>query len=100
MQGAAAGLASLHYTRASKLAFGAGPGVFVTSLAKIHDSFDDWRDDAALTGKDFIVEASDKAMAGAADLFSSIEKLAVLQSRGILSEQEYTSKKAELLSRL
>ena len=34
------------------------------------------------------------------DIFSSIEKLAALQSRGILSEQEYASKKAELLSRL
>ena len=37
---------------------------------------------------------------GEADIFASIEKLALLQSRGILSEQEYVSKKAELLSRL
>jgi hypothetical protein len=34
------------------------------------------------------------------DIFTSIEKLATLQSRGILSEQEFVSKKAELLSRL
>lgn len=34
------------------------------------------------------------------DIFASIEKLAALQSRGILSEHEYASKKAELLSRL
>lgn len=34
------------------------------------------------------------------DIFASIEMLAALQSRGILSEQEYASKKAELLSRL
>ncbi len=34
------------------------------------------------------------------DIFASIEKLAALQSRGILSEQEYQAKKAELLSRL
>ena len=34
------------------------------------------------------------------DIFASLEKLAALQSRGILSEQEYSSKKAELLSRL
>jgi hypothetical protein len=34
------------------------------------------------------------------DIFASIEKLAALQSRGILSEQEYASKKDELLSRL
>ncbi len=34
------------------------------------------------------------------DIFASIEKLAALQSRGILSEQEYATKKAELLSRL
>jgi hypothetical protein len=37
---------------------------------------------------------------GDGDIFASIEKLAALQSRGILSEQEYASKKAELLSRL
>ncbi len=37
---------------------------------------------------------------GQGDIFASIEKLAALQSRGILSEQEYASKKAELLSRL
>lgn len=34
------------------------------------------------------------------DIFVSLEKLAALQSRGILSEQEYASKKSELLSRL
>lgn len=34
------------------------------------------------------------------DIFASIEKLAALQSRGFLSEQEFTAKKAELLSRL
>ena len=34
------------------------------------------------------------------DIFASIEKLATLQSRGILTEQEYMNKKAELLSRL
>jgi len=34
------------------------------------------------------------------DIFTSIEKLATLHSRGILSEQEFASKKAELLSRL
>ncbi len=38
--------------------------------------------------------------AGDGDIFASIEKLAALQSRGILSEQEYASKKADLLSRL
>lgn len=37
---------------------------------------------------------------GDSDIFASIEKLAALQSKGILSEQEYASKKAELLSRL
>lgn len=34
------------------------------------------------------------------DIFSSIEKLATLQSRGILTEQEFMMKKSELLSRL
>ena len=38
------------------------------------------------------------AMSG--DIFSSIEKLADLQTRGILSQQEFAAKKAELLSRL
>lgn len=37
---------------------------------------------------------------GHSDIFASLEKLAALQSRGILSEQDYASKKAELLSRL
>lgn len=44
---------------------------------------------------------SNSAVDGAqGDIFTSIEKLATLQSRGILSEQEFLSKKAELLSRL
>ena len=34
------------------------------------------------------------------DIFASIEKLATLQSRGILSPEEFAAKKAELLSRL
>ncbi len=38
------------------------------------------------------------AMSG--DIFNSIEKLATLQARGILSQQEFAAKKAELLSRL
>jgi hypothetical protein len=37
---------------------------------------------------------------GEGDIFTSIEKLATLQSRGILTEQEFLAKKAELLSRL
>ena len=37
---------------------------------------------------------------GQGDIFTSIEKLATLQARGILSEQEFATKKAELLSRL
>jgi hypothetical protein len=37
---------------------------------------------------------------GDGDIFTSIEKLATLQSRGILTEQEFLAKKAELLSRL
>jgi hypothetical protein len=34
------------------------------------------------------------------DIFASIEKLAALQAKGILSPQEFAAKKAELLSRL
>lgn len=37
---------------------------------------------------------------GQNDIFSSIEKLATLQARGFLTEQEFAAKKAELLSRL
>ncbi len=75
LQYGAAGLASLHYTRASRLMFGAGPGVFVTSLSEDHDSFDEWRDETGLRGEDFIVEAGDQAMADAAGQFGSVEKL-------------------------
>jgi hypothetical protein len=35
-----------------------------------------------------------------ADIFVKIERLADLRRKGILSEQEFSSKKAELLSRL
>lgn len=34
------------------------------------------------------------------DIFAKIQKLAVLKEKGILTEQEFTNKKAELLSRL
>ena len=37
---------------------------------------------------------------GDSDIFASLEKLAALQNRGILTAQEYAAKKAELLSRL
>jgi hypothetical protein len=51
----AAGLASVFYGGASKLAFAVGPGTDVTALAPTHDSFDDWRNEAALAGRDLIV---------------------------------------------
>jgi hypothetical protein len=35
-----------------------------------------------------------------ADIFSAIEKLANLKDKGILTETEYSTKKAELLARL
>ena len=35
-----------------------------------------------------------------ADIFAKIERLADLHRKGILSEQEFSAKKAELLSRL
>lgn len=38
--------------------------------------------------------------ANAGDVFASIEKLASLQAKGILTSQEFATKKAELLSRL
>lgn len=43
---------------------------------------------------------NDSLSGNSGDIFSSIEKLATLQSRGILSQQEFAAKKAELLSRL
>ena len=46
------------------------------------------------------VNTAGNASVASHDIFASLEKLAALQSRGIVSEQEYASKKAELLSRL
>lgn len=34
------------------------------------------------------------------DIFAKIERLAELRQKGILSEQEFASKKSELMSRL
>jgi len=34
------------------------------------------------------------------DIFAAIEKLAALKARGLLTEEEFTNKKADLLSRL
>ncbi|MDP3839720.1 MAG: SHOCT domain-containing protein [Methylococcales bacterium] len=35
-----------------------------------------------------------------ADIFAALEKLAVLKDKGILTDSEYSTKKAELLARL
>ena len=43
---------------------------------------------------------SDVAAAQAADVFATLERLAALRHKGILSEDEFTAKKAELLRRL
>jgi len=40
------------------------------------------------------------AAADEADIFAKIERLAALHAKGILSDQEYQSKKAELLDRI
>lgn len=40
------------------------------------------------------------ASAGEPDIFATLEKLAALHSKGILTDEEFASKKAELLSRL
>jgi len=53
---------------------------------------------AAPMAANFAPVAGDSGQHG--DIFASIEKLATLQSRGILTEQEYAAKKAELLGRL
>jgi Short C-terminal domain len=42
----------------------------------------------------------DAAPIGQVDVFATIEKLAELRDKGILSEQEFATKKAELLARL
>ncbi len=44
--------------------------------------------------------ASNTNVVNDGDIFSSIEKLATLHARGIVSQQEFAAKKAELLSRL
>ncbi|AOW11545.1 hypothetical protein LPB72_22655 [Hydrogenophaga crassostreae] len=46
------------------------------------------------------VDTAGMSTATSHDIFASLEKLAALQGRGILSDQEYADKKAELLSRL
>jgi hypothetical protein len=43
---------------------------------------------------------ADAAVAQPMDIFAALERLAALQRRGILSEEECTTKKAELLRRL
>jgi hypothetical protein len=37
---------------------------------------------------------------GREDIFAAIERLAGLKQKGILSEEEFTAKKAELLARI
>lgn len=71
----AAGLATVRYGSASKLAFGAGPGVFVTSLAPTREAFDDWRDEAALQGKDLIIQDEWNAIKRVSDQFESVTLL-------------------------
>jgi len=44
--------------------------------------------------------ATDSPPAQEADIFSAIERLADLRAKGILSDEEFAQKKAELLSRL
>lgn len=51
----AAAVAGLHYGPTSKLVFGGKSAVSVTALERQHDAYDEWRDDAALLGKDIIV---------------------------------------------
>jgi hypothetical protein len=40
------------------------------------------------------------ASAGSQDVFATIERLADLRTKGILSDEEFASKKAELLNRV
>ena len=43
---------------------------------------------------------STQSVGGEADVFATIEKLAQLHAKGILSDEEFAAKKAELLTRL
>jgi len=43
---------------------------------------------------------ADAAAAQPMDIFAALERLAELQHKGILSEEEFTTKKTELLRRL
>jgi len=74
----AAGIATTRYGSASKLAFGAGPGVFVTSLAPPQEAFDDWRDDEALQGKSLIIHDEFGAIGTVTDQFEAVTLLETL----------------------
>jgi hypothetical protein len=47
-----------------------------------------------------MVQPSSVAAKPASDIFTALEKLGELRDKGILSDEEFASKKAELLSRL
>ena len=54
----------------------------------------------ATTQSNNFMSVSNPTSMAESDIFTSIEKLATLQARGILTQQEFMAKKAELLSRL
>ena len=58
---------------------------------------------AAVTPSAFtppLAESPPTPSAAEFDIFAAIEKLADLHGKGVLSDEEFTSKKAELLARL
>lgn len=75
----AAALASIYYGGASKIAFAAGPGAVVTTLASAHDSFDEWRDEAGLKGRDIVIHDEWGHIDRVADQFETIEDLGTIE---------------------
>jgi predicted Zn finger-like uncharacterized protein len=78
--------------------FGKGPGCDVPTLqGRISQAKHDY---LAACPEAAVVEAEPVESSATTDIFAAIENLAQLRDKGILSEEEFQQKKAELLSRL
>lgn len=58
------------------------------------------RDSVAAPGSPAVQAGSAQPLTQDVDIFAAIEKLGELKARGLLTEEEFTNKKADLLSRL
>lgn len=57
-------------------------------------------DSAFEQGKSYVSDLKNEKENDAADIYQALEKLGKLKDQGILTEEEFLSKKQELLSRL